>query len=78
MTFLKSKDNKVTICLRQIIKGTEIYVFDIQPGGRFAMDVEKPGLMKPLVPGDTFFMPSTTQNEAIIFFKNMGFKMVEN
>lgn len=78
MTFLKSRDNKVTIVVKQIIKGTEIHVFDIAPGGNFAMDIEKPGLMKSLVPGDTVFMPSCTESEAILFFRKSGFRYTDN
>lgn len=78
MTFLKSKDKKVTICLKQIIKGTEVFVFDIQPGGKFAMDIEKPGAMKPLIAGDTIFMPATTEYEAIDFFRRSGFRYFDS
>lgn len=78
MTFLKSKDQKVTIVVKQIVRGTEVIVFDITPGGNFAIDIEKPGVMKPLVAGDVVFMPATTQQEAIDFFRRSGFHYSDN
>lgn len=72
MLFYKSKEGKVTVVIRQLVKGCEIFVFDKKLGGKFSING------KEIEKDSNVFLENTTLSEGEEWLRKVGFIKVEN